>query len=301
MNDWHRSFGLALIDYFTDTAYGVDLEKDLSLNRQFVDVVIIEQKAGRPLQDPPDGLENLGRYNILTYKSFRESLTGWTLDEALGHLVNYRKQISPSWEKLLPVEDFRLYAVTTRWPEKLATEVAFESLKEGVYEVQWGSRRIRIIVLSQVPKIERNAIWQLFSAEAEKVQYGADHYVWRREEYKKLINKLYQYYRVEGIAMPYTWDDFSREYDQELLERLTPEERLKGLPVEERLKGLPVEERLKGLPVEERLKGLPVEVRLKGLPAKEIEAYLKKLRQRRQKSKSRRMDFGKNGKTRRKL
>jgi len=107
----------------------------------------------------------------------------------------------------------------------------------------------------------------LFSAEAEKVQYGADHYVWRREEYKKLINKLYQYYRVEGIAMPYTWDDFSREYDQELLERLTPEERLKGLPVEE------------------RLKGLPAEVRLKGLPVEEIEAYLKKLRQRRQKRK----------------
>ena len=301
MMEWHRSFGLALTDYFTDSAYRIELEKELSLKQQFVDVVIIEQEANRPLQEPPDGLENLGRHNLMTYKSVREPLTGWTMDELVGHFVNYRKQISPSWEKPLPIEDFRLYAVCTRWPEKLATEVAFESLKEGIYEVQWGSRRIRIIVLSQVPKIERNAIWQLFSAEAEKVQYGADHYVWRREEYKKLINKLYQYYRVEGIAMPYTWDDFSREYDQELLERLTPEERLKGLPVEERLKGLPVEERLKGLPVEERLKGLPVEVRLKGLPAKEIEAYLKKLRQRRQKSKSRRMDFGKNGKTRRKL
>jgi len=276
MNDWHRSFGLALTDYFTDSAYRVELEKDLSLKQQFLDVVIIEQEASRPLLEPPDGLENLGHHNLLTYKSFRESLSDWALDELVGHYVNYRKQISPSWEILLPVEDFRLYAVTTRWPEKLATEVAFESLKEGIYETQWGSRRIRIIVLSQVPKVERNAIWQLFSAEAEKVQYGADHYQWRRQNYSKLINKLYQYYHIEGIAMPYTWEDFEREYDQELLERLTPEERLKGLPAEERLKGLPVEA---------RLKGLPVEARLKGLPAKEIEAYLKKLRQRRHKRK----------------
>ncbi len=267
MNDWHRSFGLALTDYFTDSAYRVELEKDLSLKQQFLDVVIIEQEASRPLLEPPDGLENLGHHNLLTYKSFRESLSDWALDELVGHYVNYRKQISPSWEILLPVEDFRLYAVTTRWPEKLATEVAFESLKEGIYETQWGSRRIRIIVLSQVPKVERNAIWQLFSAEAEKVQYGADHYQWRRQNYSKLINKLYQYYHIEGIAMPYTWEDFEREYDQELLERLTPEERLKGLPAEE------------------RLKGLPVEARLKGLPAKEIEAYLKKLRQRRHKRK----------------
>jgi hypothetical protein len=267
MIEWHRSFGLALTDYFTDSAYRVELEKDLSLKQQFLDVVIIEQESGQPLPEPADGLENLARHNLLTYKSIREPLNGWTLDELVGHYVNYRKQISPSLEKLLPVEDFRLYAVSTREPEKLATEVALESLKEGIYEVQWGSRRIRIIVLSQVPKVERNAIWQLFSGEAEKVQYGASHYHWRRKNYSKLINKLYQYYRVEGIAMPYTWDDFEREYDQELLDRLTPEQRLKGLSTKELLKRVPVEDRLKGL------------------SAKEIEAYLKKLRAKKRKRK----------------
>jgi len=292
--DWHRSFGLALTDYFTDSAYRVELEKDLSLKQQFVDVVIIEQETNRALQESPDGLENLGRHNLLTYKSIREPLTGWALDELLGHFVNYRKQISPSWEKLLPIEDFRLYAVTTRWPEKLATETEFTSLKEGISETKWGSQRIRIIVLSQVPQAERNAIWQLFSAEAEKVQYGADHYLWRQENYNKLIYQLYRYYHVEGVAMPYTWEDFEREFDQELLERvpaeerikgLPPEVRLKGLPPEVRLKGLPAEARLKGLPAEARLKGLPAEARLKGLPAKEIEAYLKKLRQQKSKKK----------------
>jgi len=76
--------------------------------------------------------------------------------------------------------------------------------------------------------------------------------------------------------MPYTWDDFYRDFTRENLDKLTAEERLKGLPVEARLNGLPVEE---------WLKGLPVEARLNGLSAKQIEAYLKKLHTRRRKRK----------------
>jgi hypothetical protein len=76
--------------------------------------------------------------------------------------------------------------------------------------------------------------------------------------------------------MPYTWDDFEREYDQELLDRLTPEQRLKGLSNKELLKRVPVED---------RLKGLPKEMLLKRLSAKEIEAYLKKLRTKKRKRK----------------
>jgi len=122
--EWHRLFGLALTDYFIDSAYRVELEKDLSLKQQLLDVVIIEQEAGQPLPELPDGLENLARHNLATYKSPRQPLDGWALDELIGHYVNYRKQISPSRERLLPAEDFRLYAVCTRVPEKLALEVS---------------------------------------------------------------------------------------------------------------------------------------------------------------------------------
>jgi hypothetical protein len=269
------------------------------------------------ISEPPDGLENLARHNLMTYKSIRQPLDGWALDELIGHYVNYRKQSSPSVDKLLPIDDFGLYAVSTRHPEKLATEVALELVKQGVYEVPWGSRRIRIIVLSGVPRVERNAIWQLFSGIPENVQFGALNYHWQRPDHSGIFNDLLQYYQAEGITMPYTWNDYFKENSpqllelvmkslsveellqklpvKELLKRLPPEERLKGLPPEERLKGLPPEERLKGLPPEERLKGLPPEERLKGLaleellkrvPAEEflkrlsreeIEAYLKKL------------------------
>lgn len=236
--EWHHLFGLTLKDFFTDSAYRVELEKDLSLKQQFLDVVIIEQHKGQPVPEFPDGLENLARHNLLTYKSIRQPLTGWTLDELIGHYVNYRKQISPSFKKLLPVEDFRLYAVTTREPEKLATEASLVLLKEGVYEVPWGTQRIRLIVLSQILKIKRNAVWHLFSGIAEKVQYGVSQYRWRRKDHTTLIKKLYAHYQVEGIAMPYTWNDFYREFTKEHLDLLPAEDRLKGLPAKDRLQGL---------------------------------------------------------------
>jgi hypothetical protein len=259
MIDWHRLFGLGLTDYFTDSRYTVELEKDLSIKQQRLDVLIIEQGSGNEISEPPDGLENLAQHNLLTYKSLRQPLDAWTLDELVGHYVNYRKQRSPSLEALLPVEEFRLYAVCTRHPEKLETNATLELIKEGIYEVQWGSQRIRIIVLSEVPKVERNAIWQLYSGIPENVQYGALHYNWRRTDLSKAINVLFKFYQIEGIAMPYTVEDFKKDLKKELLALLTPEELLEIPAMDELLKRLPPEELLKRLTREE------------------IEAYLKKL------------------------
>lgn len=277
MLEWHRLLGLTLMDFFTDSPYRVELEKDLSLRQQLLDVAIIRQEAnGQMPAEVPDGLENLTRHNLLTYKSMRQPLDGWTLDELVAHYVNYRKQMSASLKQLSPVEDFSLYAVTTRAPEKLATQATFISLKEGVGEVLWGSKRVRVIIISQVPQTERNALWQLFSGTMEKVQYGAAHYRWRRDDHSGTIHNLFKYYNAEGMPMPYTWDDYFRDITREHLNLLTKEELTSALSFEERLKGLPVEE---------RLKGLPVETLLQALPAKDIEAYVKKLRQRKRKKK----------------
>jgi hypothetical protein len=52
--DWHKLFGITLTDFFTGTAYTVELEKDLSLKKQFLDVVIIEKKEGKMPDELPD-------------------------------------------------------------------------------------------------------------------------------------------------------------------------------------------------------------------------------------------------------
>ncbi|MGH7455367.1 MAG: hypothetical protein ACRENG_28700, partial [bacterium] len=159
MINWHRLFGLGLTDYFTDSGYEVKVEKDLSIKQQFLDVLIIEQESANQISEPSDGLENLAQHNLMTYKSPQQPLDAWALDELIGHYVNYRKQSSPSLKELLPVEFFRLYAVSTRHPENLEKQAALTLVKQGVYDLDWGSQQIRLIVLSEVPKVERNALW----------------------------------------------------------------------------------------------------------------------------------------------
>jgi len=289
MIDWHRLFGLTLSDYFTGSAYRVEMEIDLSIKQQFLDILVIEQEAGNPITEPPAGLDNLSRHNLMTYKSLHQPLDAWALDELVGHYVNYRKQRSPSLEALLPVEGFRLYAVSTRRPVKLETEVSPMEIEQGVYEVQWGSRLIRLIVLSQIEQTGPNAVWQLFSGTPESFRYGASHYNWRENKLSTVINQLFTSYRMEGLVMPYTVEDYERELReqlreqvreqvrQEIMAELTIEKILKTIPPEERLKGLPPEELLKAMPFEELLKVMPSEEILKRLSKEEIEAYLKKL------------------------
>jgi len=292
---WTRLFGLTLTDLFTSTGYSVGLEEDLSLKKQLLDAIIVERETVAFLPDPPDGLEDLAPHNLLTFKSHQDTLDDFALDELIGHFVNYRKQRTPWGDPLLPVSDFRLLAVTARFPEKLKAQLPFQSLKPGVFQVRWGVRSIRIIVLNAVEPVPRNAVWELFSAVPERVAEGAAAYHWKRNDLSSILMRLYEHYQLEGIHMAYTVEDYKRELvkeiatttpPQEILKWISVEERLKGLPAEERLKGLPVEERLKdvsaeerlkGLPVEERLKGLPVEERLKDIPREALLEYLKRL------------------------
>jgi hypothetical protein len=304
--DWHRLFGLVLTDFFAGSPFVVELEKDLSLKKQLLDVIIVHKYPGTFTETMPEGLEELAAHNLITFKSHHEALDDWALKELTGHYVNYRKQVSPSLQQLLPEEVFRLYAVCARFPHKLASQAAWREKRAGIYECRRGTDAIVVVVLRQLPRSAHNALWHLFSAVPEQVAFAVDAYRQRSEETSTLLNQLFEGYKKEGLAMPYTMEDFRREYakeieeeqlklakellkimpreevfkvfpPEELVKALPPEEIVKALPAEERLKGLPAEERLKGLPAEERLKGLPAEERLKGMSAEEIEEYLKRL------------------------
>ncbi|EDN70357.1 hypothetical protein BGP_3462 [Beggiatoa sp. PS] len=251
--DWHRLFGITLVDYFTDSNYQVELEKDLSLQQQYLDVIIIEQTEEQALLAVPDGLENLNKHNLLTYKSHQESLDSWALDELIGHYVNYRKQESPLEKKQkqwIPETDFQLYAITTHYPRKLAKQYPLDKIKAGVYELDWGSKRIRIIVLSQMSKTPNNTLWQLFSSVADQFDYAKTHHHWHNPTMSSIINRLYEHYQMEGLFMSYTIEDYIKETQQQVLNSLTPEERLKGIPVQEVAKALPVKELVKAIPLD---------------------------------------------------
>jgi len=269
MIKWHRLFGITLTDFFTGTAYNVELEKDLSLKQQLLDVLIIKKSREGLLNEIPDGLENLRKYNLMTYKSHQQALNAWALDEFTGHFVNYRKMLSPLNEKLRPFEDFRLYGVSARYPENLEKYADLKPVNTGVYDISWGGSIIRIIVLSRISKKKKNAIWNLFSAVPETVEFGFSEYEWRTQV-SSVINEMLTRYKTEGvIAMTYTVEDFQREYVLEHVGKLSADERLKGISADERLKGISANERLKGISANERLKGISANERLKGISANE--------------------------------
>ena len=125
---------------------------------------------------------------------------------------------------------------------KLAEEVALLSSQPGVYDVVWGTTRVRVIVLSEIPTAAHNAVWHLFSGVQEQVAYGATQYQTRTPTTSTLLNQLFETYRVEGLEMPYTMEDFKRDYIREHLHVLTAEEILQNFSKEELLQGFSKEE-----------------------------------------------------------
>lgn len=240
MIDWHRLFGLALIDFFANSPYTVELETDLSVRQQLLDIVILKQQVGRFVGRLPDGLDNLATHNLITYKSLREPLDDWALKELTGHYVNYRKQSSA--QALLPEDTFRLYGVSTRFPEKLAAQVRLERLQTGVYQVSRGTDDIRVLVLREMPEMPHNALWHLFSGVDNRVAYGARHYQRRTRDMSTIMSQLFEQYQLEGFDMPYTLEDFRRDYTRDHVDLLTPDERLQGLSLEEVLQRFSLEE-----------------------------------------------------------
>jgi hypothetical protein len=276
---WHRLFGLTLMDLLANSNYQVELEKELSLKKQYLDVVIIRKTLGNPLNEMPAGLEQLAEHNLLTYKSLQEPLDEWAIEELIGHYTNYRKLVSPSLDNLLPANHFQLYAVSTRYPNNLLNKrLSFQKVQQGVFELVWGKRLIKLIVLNRIALEQKNAFWLLFSGQAKGFGYGDQHYHWRHPSERALLNQLYELYQKEGVVMPYTMEDFNRDFTRDHLHLLPPEERLRGLPPEERLRGLPPEAVFKQFSPEERLKGLALETIFNQFSPEMIEAYLSKIK-----------------------
>jgi hypothetical protein len=264
---WHRIFGMALTQYFAGSAWQVDVEVDLSLQQQRLDLAILRRLGHHPPPVWPDGFGSPAEYNLLTFKALQDPLTAWVLKELAAHGVNYRKQISPNPDALLPEEHFRLLAATMRFPRQLAGRVVLQPQGPGAYDVVWGTDTIRILVLREMPPTEQNVVWNLFSGDPERIAAAFHQLRPRLPSWSSILNDLLGYYGLEGMAMPYTMEDFEREVEEKILRKMKPERRLEGLSPEQRLEGLSAEQILGRLSPEQILAHLSRE---------DIENYLKK-------------------------
>jgi hypothetical protein len=249
--DWHRAFGLILSDLFTASPYSVDTELDVSTTRQLLDVVVVRRRGGDFVGELPDGFAPLADHNLLTFKSHQETLDLWAVQELIGHYVNYRKCVSPSWEKLIATESIRLFGVTARFPTQFAQEVELRKVQDGVYDIISRLAPVRLIVIRDLPQTQANSGLELLSAAQKQLEFATANFRQKNPETSSFIQELIDSYREGGIVVPDPMEAYKREVRAKWLAELSVQERLEGLSPEERLKGLPPEERLKGLTKEE--------------------------------------------------
>jgi hypothetical protein len=57
LREWHRLFGLLLTDFFSGSPFVVEVERDLSVQQQRLDAVILRRGRGRSVGRLPGGLE----------------------------------------------------------------------------------------------------------------------------------------------------------------------------------------------------------------------------------------------------
>jgi hypothetical protein len=261
LRDWHRLFGLLLYDFFTGSPFTVEVERDLSQQQQFLDVVIVRRGKGQFTGRLPDGLELQAEHNLITFKSHHEALDGWAMKELIGHYVAYRKLVSASPSDLLPEDRFRLHAVCARFPQGLSTQVPWQLQQAGVYHCRWGTDVVVVIVAGELSQEAHNAPLHLFSASRELLEFASGSYQRRSKTTSLLLEQLFERLQGEGITMSFTMEDFKRQYFKDQLSKLTPQELLQSLPPEQQ---------------QEVLKAL-LERQLTGLSEEQIRNYLDQL------------------------
>ena len=245
LRDWHRLFGLLLTDFFTDSPFTVEVERDLSEQQQYLDVVILRRGGGKFVGRLPDGLDGLAEHNLITFKSYHEAVDDWAMKELVGHYVAYRKLVSPTPSDLIAEDRIRLYAVCARFPQNLSSQVPWQKQQAGVYNCNWGTDVVRVIVAGQLPREAHNAPLHLFSASPELVGFGSSKYTQRSQKTSLLIRQLFKKQIGEEFAMAFTMQDFIRQVVKEEFAEMTPAERetiLQSVPVKSRLAGLTLEQ-----------------------------------------------------------
>jgi len=267
MIGWHHILGMTFTDFYFYSSFRVDLERELKYP-QYIDILILEGSEGDKIENPPDGLENLRKYNLITYKSIRQPLDSWALDELICYYVLFRKILSLPLKYPIPISEFNLIGIATRFPQKLNKEETLEYSKKGVYKLKRGEHTIKIIVTSQTPKKPENAIWQMFSGNPEKIIEGLSNYNWNRDDYKHLVlQQLIHKYKSEGVKMPYTEKDFFRDTLGYYIRSASIEDILKYKKTEDILKGIKPEDVFKNYKPEDVFKNYKPEDILKGLKA----------------------------------
>jgi hypothetical protein len=111
----------------------------------------------------------------------------------------------------------------------------------GVYDCQWGTDVVRVIVAGELPREPCNAPLHLFSAAPDLVGFGSKTYQRRSGTTSLLLGQLSQRLRGEGTFMAYTMADSKRDCFLQLSKK-EKRELLQTIPTKELLAALSPEQ-----------------------------------------------------------
>lgn len=123
--------------------------------------------------------------------------------------------------------------------------LAWQRVHAGVYDCRWGTDTIRVVVAGELAREPHNAPLHLFSASPDLVGFGGRAYQRHSPNTSGLLVQLFEGLQAEGYSMPFTMEDFQRQFVKEHFSKLTPEDQeqlLLALPPEKRLAGLSAEQ-----------------------------------------------------------
>jgi hypothetical protein len=249
---WHRLFGILLTDFLEGSPFKVELEYDLSQHKQLLDIIVVRKEPGELTIVMPDGLDDLVDHNLISFKSYQETLDDWTLKELTGHYVNYRKQTAVDG-RLQPEEHYHLYAICARSPRELLKSLQYRERHPGVYDIIRGTDTIRVVVAGELALEEQNALLHLFSAAYQRIEYGKETFRLKSKKTSTTVDAIVGSLARGGIAMPYTVDDFQRDLVREA----------------------PAKVRLEGLSAHDILSSIAAQELLAAMSKRDINAFLK--------------------------
>jgi len=115
---WHRLLVMVSMPLYEILGFETQAEVDLSLKKQLVDLLVIKKKKENINYSALpkifwEAFDNLNNYNLITFKTYSESLNSAAIEEFYGHFTNYLKI------NKINRNDVNLYAITQHFPDKI--------------------------------------------------------------------------------------------------------------------------------------------------------------------------------------
>ena len=211
---WHRLLALVMKPLFEMLGYETKAEVDLSQKKQLIDILVLKKDKEIDWSLLPkefwEAFDNLKDYNLITFKTYSESLNQGAIEELYGHFTNYLK-----------IEDLNrdhvnLYAITQHYPIDLIkpfenTQYLKIIKKNEIIDLKHGAlKTIRIIITQSTD----NPVLALFSNDKDRV-YKAYEQIKNEtnlfDNISMYLAAISKYYGQEVINM-YTQENFFRDY-----------------------------------------------------------------------------------------